>query len=119
MNKAAEKAALGTNLQGVQDSLNTFSSFVLTTLGSMSSVAPLSSSHVVTSAEATADAVELQPGVASFTNYIIQIYRSGVCLTGFDTTIDVGKITISTNGSEYDVTEGDIINSIIYPAPDL
>lgn len=70
--------------------------------------------YTVTSADVTATKSTLASGLATIHGYIVQIYRSGILLTGQTTTVSTTNLLISTNGTTYVLTAGDIINYYIW-----
>ena len=75
---------------------------------------PVSGVHTVTSAEAGADKVEINTGMANATGAIVQIVRAGV-VVGADAkpSIAAGVLTVA-DGSTYNVTAADVINWIVF-----
>lgn len=70
--------------------------------------------YTVTSADVTATQSTLASGLTAINGYIVQIYRAGVLLTGQTVTVSTTNLLISTNGTTYVLTAGDIINYYIY-----
>lgn len=64
-------------------------------------------------AQATADKVEINTGI-TVNGAIVNIIRSNLQLSGAKVTFSTNKLIIETNGSTYDVTNGDVIYYIVW-----
>ena len=75
----------------------------------------LAGKHTVTAGEATANTLDITTGKATATVFMVQIYRSGVMVLG-DAAVSIaaGVLTVADGASTYSVTEGDIINWIVF-----
>jgi len=98
MNPAAQRSALGTELQTTQ---NTVASVVRGT-------------HTVSAAEESAGTLDIATGLTTVAGFIVQVYRADILLTAYDVSEATGTLTIATNGSDYVVTEDDVINYIVF-----
>ena len=93
MCKTAKTAGLGTVIQTIQNQAGT---------------------HTVTAGEETAGSVDIDSGLTSVAGFIVQVYRAGILLASYDVSASAGVVTVATNGTDYVVTEADVINYFIY-----
>jgi hypothetical protein len=75
----------------------------------------ISGKHTATAGEATAETLEIATGLAGATGFIVQIFRSGVMVMA-DAAVSIlaGALTVANGAATYDVTEGDVINWIVF-----
>jgi len=71
-------------------------------------------SHVATADEETAGSVAIASGLTSIAGFLIQVYRADILLASYDVSASGGTLTVATNGTDYVVTENDVINYVIY-----
>lgn len=73
--------------------------------------------HTVTLDEQTAGTVSITPDITggeTINGAVVTILRSGIQLSGADISYSKGTLTIATNGTDYVVTTGDVINYIVF-----
>lgn len=103
-NKASQNATLGTRLKGAEDDIDDLETNYI-----------YRGKATVSSAQATANAVDIVTGLAAVSAYIVQIYKSGVDVKA-DAVMSqpaAGTLRIA-DGSTYSVTEGDVISWIAW-----
>lgn len=109
MNRAAQDTDLGTRVQVLEDG----------GAGSeiperLSALEDMFGSHEVTAGEETAETLDIDSGNESAVGFIVQIYRAGVNVTAdAEMSLASGVLTID-GATTYEVTEGDVINYIIF-----
>ena len=75
---------------------------------------PVGGTHTTTSAEASANAVVIDTGKADAVGFIVQIYASGaLASSNVAASIASGVLTVA-DGSSYNVTNGHVINWIVF-----
>ena len=76
---------------------------------------PAHGRHVVTDDEATANAAAIDTDKPGATGFLVQVWRSGVDVTSdAAVTIVGGALTVADGSSTYNVTEGQVINWIVF-----
>ena len=75
---------------------------------------PVSGVHTVTSAEAAADKVEINTGMAGATGFIVQVVSSGKVAT-LDAALSIadGVLTVG-DGTTYNTVENNVISWIVF-----
>ena len=72
-------------------------------------------SHTATSAEATANTLDINTGKSDATGFMVQIWRSGVMvLEDAAVSLSAGVLTIADGSSTYSITAGDVITWIVF-----
>lgn len=69
--------------------------------------------HTVSSAEGTAGTCTINTS-KTITGFIVQVYRSGILEGNYDVTKSTTNLTVATNGTNYVLTSGDVINYIVF-----
>ena len=104
MNRAAQDAALGTAVQTAQVE-------VLALQG----LAVKAGVYTMIAADQTAGTKAIATGLGkTISGFIVQIYRSNVAIASATITKSTATLTIATNGSDYVVTTGDVVNYIVW-----
>lgn len=98
MNPASQRVGLGDELQSAQASIEGVAR----------------GTHTVTAGEETAGTLDIATGLTTVIGFIVQVYRADILLTAYDVSEATGTLTIATNGTDYVVTENDVINYIAY-----
>jgi len=98
MNPASQRSALGTELQNTQNAVEGVAR----------------GTYTATGADEVAGTLDIITGLTTVVGFVVQIYRAGILLTAYDVTEATGTLTIATNGTDYVVTEDDVINYIAY-----
>ena len=75
---------------------------------------PVSGVHTVTSAEAAADKVEINTGMAGAAGFVVQVLRGGIVTGSAKASITAGVLRVEDNASTYVVTTGDVISWIVF-----
>lgn len=97
MNRSAQDVSLGTRIAALEGDLGA------------------SGSHVVTSGEASASAINITTGIASVTGFIVQGYRSGSPLGAVKVVTSSGSLAITSSASAtWVITANDVINYIVW-----
>ena len=65
--------------------------------------------HIVSSDDQTAHTVSIDTKI-TVGGFIVQVYRNGKLLGSYDVKASGKTITVATNGTDYVLTSGDIIN---------
>jgi LysM repeat protein len=99
MNKAAQDANLGTAFQTLQSK----------------SEKTITGKYTVVSADQTAGYKTINTGI-TISGFIVQVYRAGILLGSVKVTATTTNLKVETNGSDYVVTTGDVINYIVFAA---
>lgn len=102
MNRAAQDAVLGTVVQTAQNDI-----------AALQNLIKASGSYTVTADDQTAGALTIDTEV-TITGFIVQIYRSDILLGSYDVSAATTVLTIATNGTDYVVTEDDVVNYIVF-----
>ena len=71
-------------------------------------------SVVVSAAQETAGEAVIATGLDAITGFIVQVYRANILLGSYDVQATDGDLAIATNGTDYVVTENDVINYTVY-----
>ena len=98
MNPAAQRSALGDELQATQQSVE----------------GVVRGTHTVTAAEEVAGTLDIDTSLTTATGFVAQVYRSDILLADYDVSLATGVLTVATNGTDYVVTEDDVINYIVF-----
>jgi len=76
---------------------------------------PVGGTHTVTAGEASANKSEINTGKADAVGFIVQVMRSNINLTDdAKVSMTAGVIAVEDNSSAFDVTNGDVINWIVF-----
>jgi hypothetical protein len=104
MNKAAQTAELGTVVQTAQNNIVALQTAV---------AGIVKGKYAVLAADQTAGSKTINTGI-TINGFIVQVYRAGILLGGYKVTATTTNLKVETNGSDYVLTTGDIINYIVY-----
>ena len=75
---------------------------------------PVGGRHVVTDAEANANAAAIATGVADATVFFVQVFRAGADVTvDAVVTLASGVLTVADGGETYIMTADDVINWMV------
>ena len=75
---------------------------------------PVSGVHTVTAAEASANKVEINTGMAGAAGFVVQVLRGGIVTGSAKASITAGVLRVEDNASTYVVTTGDVISWIVF-----
>ena len=76
---------------------------------------PAHGRHVVTDAEATANAAAIDTDKPGATGFLVQVWRSGVDVTSdAAVTLVAGVLTVADGAATYNMAAGDVINWIVF-----
>ena len=76
---------------------------------------PAHGRHVVTDAEASANAAEIDTDKPGATGFLVQVWRSGVDVTSDAVvSISAGVLTVADGAATYNMAAGDVINWIVF-----
>jgi hypothetical protein len=65
--------------------------------------------YTATADDQTAGTVGIDTGI-TVGGFLVQVYRSGILLGSYNVSASGTTITVATNGTDYELTSGDIIN---------
>ena len=99
MNRAAQDANLGTALQTLQ----------------VNDAKIVRGKYTAVAADATAGSKTINTGI-TIAGFIVQIYRANILLGSYKVTATTTNLKVETNGTDYTVTAGDVINYIVWSA---
>lgn len=95
---SAKDALIGTIIQGLQTT----------------DEARAESTYTMDGDDQTAGSTTIDTGITTINGFIVQVYRSDLLVTAYDVQVSGGDLTIATNGADYVVTTGDVVNYIVY-----
>lgn len=76
---------------------------------------PAHGRHVVTATEASANQVVIDTAMPEATGFLVQVWANGVDVTSDAVvTLNKGALTVADGSSTYNVTEGQVINWIVF-----
>jgi hypothetical protein len=97
MNRASQDVSLGTLIQGMQG----IDSKIVT------------GKYVIVAADQTAGSKTINTGI-TISGFIVQVYRAGILLGDYKVTSDTTNLKVETNGTDYVLTTGDIVEYIVF-----
>jgi hypothetical protein len=110
MNAASQRAQLGTVIKVLQDG-----GAGVEIPEQIQALEDAYGRHVVTEGEATLGEAEIDTGSEEATVFIVQIYRAGVnVMDDAVVTLASGVLGVADGGDNYELTEGDVINYIVF-----
>jgi hypothetical protein len=106
MNRASQDANLGTAFQTVQTDIATLQT---------GSAKLVTGKYAIVAADQTAGYKTINTGI-TISGFIVQVYRAGILLGSAKVTATTTNLKVETNGSDYVITTGDVINYIVFAA---
>ncbi len=106
MNRASQDAVLGTAFQTAQNDIATLQT---------NAAKLVKGKYTVVEADQTAGSKTINTGV-TISGFIVQVYRAGILLGNCKVTATTTNLKVETNGSDYVITIGDVINYIVWAA---
>lgn len=104
-NKAMQNPSIGTLLASLEGNFEDFDGTTPVVAGTYTADAD----------DATAEAIVIDTGLAGAVGFIVQLYRSDVGIfSDQDVSMAAGVITIANGAATYDVTDGDVVNYIVF-----
>lgn len=99
MNRAAQDASLGTAVQTLE----------------VNAAKIVKGTYTAVAADATAGSKTINTGI-TIAGFIVQVYRANILLSSYKVTATTTNLKVETNGTDYVVTAGDVINYIVWSA---
>jgi hypothetical protein len=106
MNRAAQDAVLGTAFQTAQTDIATLQT---------NAAKLVKGTYTIVAGDQTAGFKTINTGI-TIAGFIVQVYRAGILLGSVKVTATTTNLKVETNGSDYGVTTGDVINYIVFAA---
>lgn len=104
MNRAAQDAEFGTAFQTAQNDIATLQTAV---------AGIVKGTYAVVAADQTAGYKTINTGI-TINGFIVQVYRAGILLGSYKVTATTTNLKVETNGTDYVLTTGDVINYIVF-----
>ena len=102
---SAKNALIGTIIQGLQNSVDTLET---------ESSSEAKGTYTMDGDDQTAGSTTIATGITTINAFTVQVYRSNLLVADYDVQATGGDLTVATNGTDYVVTTGDVVNYIVY-----